>query len=231
MGNLKAAVMNSESRQAAVTKSRSAAQTWEQHTFNQKEQRSRKGHYIIVLAQSFRGWWNVNVMLFIFDHHNLPNLPSWRVTSFTTPSTPTQTHGYLFKLRISHHALQNIDDWVSLHRCQGLPWDFAGVVVVTLRLRGWKMKRRRWVRTTLKTNEPVSVCRHDPVTKERQWLMLWPGLARLLPERRSGGIAAVVFGPAVDVIVFTLDRVLIPLGTGPWTVWFLFTVVATAFIL
>lgn len=154
-----------------------------------------------VLAQSFRGRWNVTITLFIFNNQTLPNLPSCWVSPFTTPSTPAPTHQYLFKFRISHHALQNIDDWVSLHRCQGLPCDFAGVVVVTLRFRGWKMKQCHWVRTTLKTNEPVSVCRHGPVKKERQWLLLWLGLARLLPER-SGGI-------------FKLNQAFIPLETGP----------------
>lgn len=45
---------------------------------------------------------------------------------------------YLLKLRISHHALQGVKDRVSLHRRQGLPCDFAGVVVLTFHFRGWK---------------------------------------------------------------------------------------------
>lgn len=43
---------------------------------------------------------------------------------------------YLFKLRVSQHALQGVEDRIPLHGRQGLPRDFAGVVIQTLHFRG-----------------------------------------------------------------------------------------------
>lgn len=54
--------------------------------------------------------------------------------------TLTQQHLYLFKIWISYHTLQAVDYWVPLHRRQGLPRDFAGVIIQTLHFRSWRVK-------------------------------------------------------------------------------------------
>lgn len=79
--------------------------------------------------------------------HDLSKRPLWRTASQLQVRTRNTNWAdqifnkrcqYLLKLRISHHALQGVKDRVSLHRRQGLPCDFAGVVVLTLHFRGWK---------------------------------------------------------------------------------------------
>ncbi len=58
-------------------------------------------------------------------------------------STETRTYSwysvrcrYLFELRISLHALQTVDDWISLHRRQRLPAHLTRLVH-TLHTRSW----------------------------------------------------------------------------------------------
>lgn len=59
---------------------------------------------------------------------------------------------YLFELRISLHALQTVDDWISLHRWQCLPAHLTRLVH-TLHTRSWRqtqtdeeMMRTNWTK-------------------------------------------------------------------------------------
>lgn len=69
--------------------------------------------------------------------------------------TFTQQCQYLFKLRVSHHALQGVDDRVPLHGRQDLPCDFAGIVIQTLHFRGWRVEEESAgvMKSTLKVGE------------------------------------------------------------------------------
>lgn len=57
--------------------------------------------------------------------------------------TNSKQRQYLFKVRVSHHTLQRVEDRVSLHGLQGLPCDLAGVVIQSLHFRGCRVERER----------------------------------------------------------------------------------------